>query len=550
MTTTSLTLIGLAIWILGFFTIAGYLQKVYFKYKPGRPVPAIELRDDVDFYPANPITLFGDHWASIAGGSPLAGGATGVMWGWLPAFLYITVGNIFLGSPHDYATMHLSMRKQGMTIGGLITELISTRSGKMGVVLGWLTISAFVAVFLSSLANLFEATPELTLPTIAFTVSGVIMGFLIYKAGWPVMRATILGIIIVAAAVYYGLQYPIHLSHNVWFAIFVIYPIISASIPAWMLVEPRNFLNFVFMCVGALVLLVGCVAGNLPILLPSVIANTPKGPLWPMLFLTISCGALTGMHSFWTTGYTSRRIPDEKFVRLIGYGGEVLEGLTAFVALASAAVLPLAVYTEVIGNGWIFILQSGYAQIAGNVFTFISHDAWLVWGGLLGSIFMITTLESGGRNMRVFLMELYTMATKKPIGPAAQTPAKWGAATISLAWCGALALSGAWFYIWVLFPALSSLLAVMSFMTIIIWLKLVSRPTGYFWFALIFTTVVIAIPGACYLSWTYIVQGMYHLAWIPLLAIVLTAFFYLDFFKKKNAITDKDIALATAEEDA
>ncbi len=547
MTTTSLTLIGIAIWTLGYLFIGGHLQKVYLKYKPGRKVPAIELRDDVDFYPANPVTLFGDHWASIAGGAPLAGGATGAMWGFLPAFLYITLGNIFLGSPHDYATMHISMRKQGKTIGGLITELISVRAGKMGVLLGWFSIAAFTAVFLTALAKLFEATPQLTLPTIAFTVSGVMMGFLIYRFGWPVLRATILGVIIVGICVVLGLKYPIHLSYYVWFGIFVCYPVISASIPAWMLVEPRNFLNFCFMCVGSVILLVGCIVGNLPLELPAVIATTSKGPLWPMLFLTISCGALTGMHSFWTTGYTSRRIPDEKYVRLIGYGGEALEGLTAFVALASAAVLPLAVYSEYIGKGWIFILQNGYAQIAGNVFTFIPLDVWAVWGGLLGSIFMITTLESGARNMRIFMLELYGM-TVKPVVP--NSASKWGAASLSLVLCGILALSGGWFYIWVLFPALSSLLALMSFMTVIIWLKLVGRPTGYFWFALMFTTFVVAIPGACYLSYTYVVQDMLYLAWIPALAVILTGFFYMDFFKKRNSITAQDIVLATAEEEA
>jgi len=546
MTTTTLTIIGLAIWSLGYLIIGGHLQKVYLKFKPGRPVPAIEFRDDVDFYPANPVTLFGDHWASIAGGAPLAGGATGAMWGFLPAFLYITLGNIFLGSPHDYATMHLSMRKQGMTIGLLIRELISTRAGKMGVFLGWCSIAAFTAVFLTALAKLFEATPELTLPTIAFTISGVMMGFLIYRFGWPVLRATVIGIVIVAVCIYLGLQYPIRLPYYVWFGIFVIYPVISASIPAWMLVEPRNFLNFCFMVVGALALLIGCIVGNLPLQMPAVIMSTSQGPLWPMLFLTISCGALTGMHSFWTTGYTSRRVPDEKYVRLIGYGGEVLEGLTAFVALASAAVLPLAVYSKYIGKGWIFILQNGYAEIAGNVFTFIPNHAWVVWGGLLGSIFMITTLESGARNMRIFMIELYGMMIK-PVAPSAAT--KWGAASLSLLVCAALALSGGWFYIWVLFPALSSLLALMSFMTVIIWLKLVGRPTGYFWFALMFTTFVVAIPGASYLSYTYVVKGMYYLAWIPSLAIVLTGFFYVDFFKKHKSITAQDIALASAEEE-
>ncbi|MGR6836704.1 carbon starvation CstA family protein [Syntrophomonas erecta] len=546
LTTTTLTIIGLAIWTFGYLVISGYLRKVYLKYKPGRKVPAIEFRDDVDFYPANPVTLFGDHWASIAGGAPLAGGATGAMWGWLPAFLYITVGNIFLGSPHDYATMHISMRKKGKTIGTLIQELISKRSGKMGVCLGWFSIAAFTAVFLSALAELFTATPELTLPTIAFTASGVLMGFLIYRFGWPVLRATLLGIVIVVICIYFGLQYPISLPWPVWFAIFTIYPIISASIPAWMLVEPRNFLNFCFMCVGAVVLLIGCIVGNIPLQLPTVIMHATEGPLWPMLFLTISCGALTGMHSFWTTGYTSRRVPDEKYVRLIGYGGEVLEGLTAFVALASAAVLSLTVYSEYIGQGWIFILQSGYAQIAGSVFTFIPNKIWLIWGGLLGSIFMITTLESGARNMRIFLLELYGMIIK-PVPPT--NASKWTAASISLVACAVLALSGGWFYIWVLFPALSSLLALMSFMTIIIWLKLVGRPTGYWWFALLFTTFVIAVPGAGYLSYTYVVKGMYHLAWIPVLAIVLTAIFYFDFFKKKNSITPQDIALAIAEED-
>ncbi len=548
LTTSTLTIIGLAIWTFGFLIISGYLQKTYLKFKPGRKVPAVEFRDDVDFYPANPVTLFGDHWASIAGGAPLAGGATGAMWGFLPAFLYITVGNIFLGSPHDYATMHLSMRKKGMTIGLLIRELISERAGKMGVFLGWCSIAAFMAVFLTALAKLFVATPEMTLPTFAFTGCGVMMGFLIYKFGWSVTRATAIGIVIVAICIVLGMYHPISLPFYVWFAIFTIYPVVSASIPAWMLVEPRNFLNFCFMCVGATALLIGCIVGNIPIQLPAVIATTKQGPLWPMLFLTISCGALTGMHSFWTTGYTSRRVPDEKYVRIIGYGGEVLEGLTAFVALASAAVLPLAVYTEYIAKGWIFILQNGYAQIAGSVFTFITYHSWAVWGGLLGSIFMITTLESGARNMRIFMLELWGMFVK-PVSPN-NGAAKWGAASLSLVACAALSLSGGWFYIWILFPALSSLLALMSFMTVIIWLKLVGRPTGYFWFALLITTFVIALPGAGYLSYTYIVKGMYHLAWIPALAIVLTAFFYVDFFKKKNSITAQEIEIASKVEEA
>jgi len=145
-TTTTLTIAALIIWTFGMLFVSGYLQRVYLKYKSGRKVPAIELRDDVDFYPAKPSTLFGDHWASIAGGAPLAGGATGPIWGFLPAFLYTTFGNIFLGSPHDYATMHLSMRKKGKTIGGLIQELISQRAGKMGVFLGWFSIAAFTAV--------------------------------------------------------------------------------------------------------------------------------------------------------------------------------------------------------------------------------------------------------------------------------------------------------------------------------------------------------------------------------------------------------------------
>lgn len=546
-TTTTLAIAAIVIWTFGYLVISGYLQRVYFKLKPGRPVPAIELRDDVDFYPAKPSTLFGDHWASISGGAPLAGGATGPVWGFLPAFLYITLGNIFLGSPHDYATMHLSVRKKGKTIGGLIQELISPRAGKMGVFLGWFSIAAFTATFLTALGKLFESTPQLALPTLAFTGSGILMGFLIYRFGWPVLRATAVGVVLVFIFLWLGLKYPIRLPFWAWFAIFTAYPVISACLPAWVLVEPRNFLNFCFMVLGTVVLLFGCIFGNFPVQLPAFIASAKQGPIWPMLFLTISCGALTGMHAFWTTGYTARRIPDEKYVRTIGYAGEVLEGVTAFIALASAAVLPLALYQEYLGKGWIFILQHGYASIAGRVFTFIPDYVWLIWGGLLGSIFMITTLESGARNMRIFLIELYGMVYK----PVTKhfTAARWGAASFSLLACAALALSGAWFYIWVLFPALSSLLALMSFMTVIIWLKLVGRPTGYWWVALVITTFGIAIPGASYLIYSYIVKGLYHLAWIPAVAIVLTLFFYVDFFKRQKAMTAEEIALATAEEE-
>ncbi len=546
LTTTSLTIIGVVIWAFGYLVISAHLQKKYFVYKPGRPVPAVEFRDDVDFYPANIVSLFGDHWASIAGGAPLSGGATGAYWGILPAFLYITLGNIFLGSPHDYATMHISMRKEGKTIGLLIQDLIGERASKMGVFLGWCSIAAFTATFMSALPALFVATPTLTIPSLTFIALGVLLGVLIYKIGVSLFVASIIGVVVEVIAIWVGLQFPISLPYNFWFVFFIIYPIVSACLPAWVMVEPKNYLSFCFIVIGCIALLIGAIVGNIPLQLPLVLLSSEKGPLWPMLFLTISCGALTGMHSFWTTGYTSRRIPDEKYVRLVGYGGEVLEGLTAFIALACAAVLPLSVYLEYIQSGWIFILQNGYAEVAGKVFTFVSVDTWKVFGGFLGSLFMITTLESGGRNMRIFLLELFTMVTKKPVTHPA---GKWISATISLGACGLLCKSGGWFYIWILFPALSSLLACTSFMVTIIWLKLVGRPQGYFWFCLWFTTFIIAVPGASYLTWTYIATKTYHLCWIPALALVFVAMFFVDFFKRLKSMTAEEIAIASEAEE-
>lgn len=548
MTTTTLAIIGFAIWILGYFTIGNYLQKVYFKYSSKRKVPAVELRDDVDFYPANPVTLFGDHWASIAGGAPLTGGATGVMWGYLPAFLYITVGSIFLGAPHDYATLHIAMRNKGKSIGMLIKDFISERCGKIIVVVGYISSGALNAVFLANLSSLFSETPTMTLPTLTFTLCGVLMGFLIYRYGWPVIWATLLGTGISFIGIYLGAQYPIYLPYWAWFIIFTIYPLLSAALPAWVLIEPRNFINFVFLCIGTVVLLTGCIVGNIPIQLPVFLSTSAQGPIWPMLFLTISCGALTGMHSFMTTGYTSRRVPNEKFARLIGYGGLLLEGMTAFIALASAAVLPLAIYMEYIGKGWMFILQNGYANIAGKVFPFIPNNAWMLWAGLLGSIFTITTLEAGVRVSRTFILDFYNLVTQKKVSPK-NNAANWTASTIAMAISVVLALSGAWYYIWVLFPAMSSILALMSFMTVIVWLKLVSRPTGYFWGVLAFTAFVIVIPGSLYLCYNYAVQGLYHLAWIPAVALVLTAFFSADFFKKYNSITPQEIEAYTTEEE-
>ncbi|MPL99402.1 Peptide transporter CstA [bioreactor metagenome] len=545
MTTTTMTIIALVIWGFGYLVVSAHLQKKYFIYKPDRMVPAIQFRDDVDFYPAHIVSLFGDHWASIAGGSPLAGGATGPYWGVLPAFLYITIGNIFLGSPHDYATMHLSVRKEGMTIGLLIKDLIGERASKLGVFLGWASIAAFTATFMSSLPALFVSTPTLTIPTLVFTIIGVIMGFMIYKVGLPLMLVSILGIVVELISVWVGLRVPILMSNNFWFVVFVVYPILSACLPAWVLVEPKNFLSFCLIVIGCLALFIGGVVGNLPLQIPLFIANSAKGPVWPMLFLTISCGALTGMHSFWTTGYTSRRIPDEKYVRVVGYAGEVLEGVTAYIALACACVLPLATYLEYIAKGWIFILQNGYSVICGKVFPFVSFDTWKVFGGLLGSIFMITTLESGARNMRIFLLELVGFIRNKPI---TASYAKWVSASISMLACAALCKSGTWFYIWVLFPCLSGLLACNSFMVVILWLKLVGRPQTYFWYALWITMFVVAIPGSAYLTWTYIVTKTYYLAWIPALAIVFVAIFFHDFWVRLKGMTPEEIAIASAKE--
>ncbi|MBL0887826.1 carbon starvation CstA family protein [Myceligenerans indicum] len=410
-----LAVIGIAMVLGGYFLYSKYLASRVYRLDPEYATPAHTQNDGVDYVPTNKFVLWGHHFTSVAGAAPIVGPAVAVIWGWLPAFLWVTLGTVFFAGMHDMGALWASARHRGQSMGMLSGRYIGARGRSLFLVVIFLLLLMVNAAFATVIKNLLIATPSAVIPTWGAIVVAIVVGQMIYRWRMNLALTTVIGVVALYALILLGDAVPIALPEDsaapLWLTILFLYAAIASLLPVHVLLQPRDYINGVQLFI-ALGILYGAVLFASPaVVAPAVNHNVPEGTpgLVPLLFVTIACGAISGFHGMVSSGTSAKQLDKETDARLVGYFGAVGEGLLALGAIiaATAGFATLANWEEVyaeFGNGGVGAFVSGGATIV---------NAGLgIPGGLSATIlattailFAATTMDTGVRLSRFVVQE-------------------------------------------------------------------------------------------------------------------------------------------------
>jgi carbon starvation protein len=428
--TAIVTVLCLAGYALGYFVYARFLARRVFKLDPSAPTPAHTMTDGIDYVPTRRSILFGHHFASITGLAPMLGPAVAVIWGWLPATLWVVLGAIFVGCVHDFSALVLSMRDRGMSIGKVAERIIGPRAMVLFHLIIFFGISLAMGVFVFVIASMFDPSmfPSAVLPSGVLIVLALIMGWLLYRRGFPLAPLTAIGFVIVMVAVWIGMKNPlIGVSAEAWPAgrgwtlILLAYAGVASVLPVWSLLQARDFLNSLLLYTGLILAYIGIFVWHPDFAAPMFRPDPAGAPsIFPFVFIIIACGAASGFHSLVASGTTAKQINTEGDARLIGYGGMIGEsmlGLLAVLACTAGLVGPAAADPS-------HLWQTTYADwasigaLADRIGAFVTGTAHFIEALGVGSelatafvavvvvSFALTTLDSATRLLRFNISEI------------------------------------------------------------------------------------------------------------------------------------------------
>lgn len=402
-----LFLVGYATLLFGY----KYLKKsVTNNFHPddNNKTPAVLINDNKDFVPTRKGVLFGHHFMSIAGTSPIIASIVGLIWGWGPALLWMIFGVLLIGGVHDYYSLMLSVRHRGKSMGEVAKEEIGPWSGKMvSIVMAFGGILVY-AIFLSIIASTLEKMPTAVLPTLALIPIAILCGIML-KKGISLLLTTIVGISLTAICVWYGISTPIEASKDFWSLFFLGYTFFAIYVPVWILLQPRDYLNFSILSIGLIFGFIGLIIGAPSIKMPFFhnFFSEIRGPLWPMLFVTISCGAASGWHALINSGTTSKQLKKESHAFPIAYGGMV--GETVLAVLSASFVISAFSYADFsskeLTSG---VISQLFSEGLGNAMAHLGIPVivGITTGALALTALTLTTLDSFARTSRYVVQEL------------------------------------------------------------------------------------------------------------------------------------------------
>jgi carbon starvation protein len=475
---SSLIIIFVAIitYWLGYYFYSRKIEKIW-KIDSNIPTPAVSKFDGIDYVPAkNWLVLFGHHFASIAGAGPIVGPVIAVtLWGWGPALIWVIAGTIFIGGVHDFANLITSVREGGSSIADITTNAISRRAKIIFSLFVWLALTLVIAVFLYLCADTFVKEPKIVIPSLGLIPIAMLVGVLIYNLRINIIISTIIGLISLIILIFLGQRFPVTIfeSQVAWSIVLLVYAYFASIIPVNILLQPRDYLSSFLLFFGMLFGFLGLFISRPPIQTSAFTGyHSTAGDLWPMLFVIVACGAISGFHSLVASGTTSKQLPNEKYAKPIGYGGMVTEGLLAvMVILAICAGLSSTELKDAVINkvSPIGIFGLGYGSITKSVLG--------SFGGVIAIIilnaFILTTLDTATRINRYITEELFKIKSR------------FLSTLIIIIASGYLALSKdqynnpLWKKIWPAFGASNQLVAALALMVVSCWLLSRKKPTRY-----------------------------------------------------------------------
>jgi carbon starvation protein len=418
-TSLVLMLIGLAMLTAGYLLYSKFLASRVFQLDPAFSTPSHELEDGVDYVPTNKFVLWGHHFTSVAGAAPIVGPAVAVIWGWLPAFLWVTLGTVFFAGMHDLGALWASARNRGRSMGMLSGRYIGARGRNLFLVVIFLLLLMVVAAFAVVIKNLLIATPSAVIPTWGAIAVAAVVGQMIYRWHMNLVLTTVIGVVALYALILVGDAYPVELPDPVlgmspaafWILVLFIYAGIASLLPVWVLLQPRDYINGVQLFIGLAILYGAVLLENPDIVAPAYNNAVPAGTpdLVPLLFVTIACGAISGFHGMVSSGTTSKQLDTEPDARFVGYFGAVGEGLLALGAIlaTTAGYQTLAdwesVYTAFNDGGVAAFVEGGGNILNAGLGLPTSLSATIL--ATMAVLFAATTMDTGVRLQRFVVQE-------------------------------------------------------------------------------------------------------------------------------------------------
>ena len=489
-------LAGLAVFAFGYFVYSRFLARHVFALSEEEEVPSRKYEDGLDYVPTPRAILFGHHYASIAGAAPIIGPAIAIVWGWVPALLWVVLGTVFMGAVHDFSTLVLSLRHDGRSVGQVTARVIGPRTRTLFLLVIFFLIFMVIAVFAKAIATLFIAKPGTVIPINFEIVVALAIGWYAHRKGAKLFWPSALALVSLYAMVWVGVEVPVSLeslfgehTKDAWVVFLLAYSFVASILPVWVLLHPRDYINSHQLLVGLAALVLGILVARPAITAPAFHAAA-DGPIWfPFLFVTIACGAISGFHGLVSSGTTSKQIACATDARTIGYGGMLGEGLLALISTlaVSAGLSDWAGHYE----SWAVAAGHGVANFVEGAGTFLvglglpRAPSEVVVAVLVVS-FAATSLDTGVRIQRYILEELGNIWQVAPLKN------RYVASLIAVGLPLILYLSGGEKTIWPLFGTSNQLLAGLSLTLVTVWLYKTGRPWIYTGIPMI---VVISISG-------------------------------------------------------
>ena len=556
MSSLILVLVGLAMMAAGYLLYSRFLGKRVYQLSDAYTTPAHTMEDGVDFVPTNKYVLWGHHFTSVAGAAPIIGPAVAVIWGWVPAFLWVTLGTVFFAGMHDLGALWASQRHRGQSIGTLSGRYIGARGRNLFLVVIFLLLLMVNTAFAVVISNLLISTPTAVIPTWGAILVALLIGQAIYRFNWNLPLVSVVGVAALYGLMILGDQFPLSLPETMlgipdrgWWIIFLFtYAFIASLLPVWVLLQPRDYINGLQLFVGLIILYGSFFIVRPEVVAPSLRDAVPSGTpgIFPLLFVTIACGAISGFHGVVASGTSSKQLDKETDARFVGYFGAVGEGLLALgtIVATTSGFKSLATWEEIY-NEW----------NAGGVDAFIQGGGDLMNEGMgiptslsatilatMAVLFAATTMDSGIRLQRLVVAEMAELAGVKLSGVVATIIAVGCA--LGLTFSMGLDGSGG-MLIWPLFGTTNQLMAGLTLSVVVIILTQLRRPTWPVLIPLVFVTAMSLWAAVLQLR-TFLEAGNWLLLVLDVIIIccaiwvIVEAFTAITKARKAPAVTWRD----------
>ncbi len=451
-----------------------YGKYVYNKFglSDARKAPSHTHRDGIDYEPSKPIVVLGHHFASIAGAGPIVGPIIAVTFGWIPAVIWILVGGIFFGAVHDLGSMAASLRTEGKSIGVIIRNQIGIKGKQLFILFSFSTLILVIGVFSDIIAKTFVANPGVASASILFIFLAVAFGYLnrfIGNKNIAFIAITVIGVILMYYFVYLGTQIPLALNYKWWVGGLLVYAFIASVTPVSLLLQPRDYLNSYLLYGMMIAAVAGVIVADPEIKMSTEVqvSSESLGYVFPVLFVTIACGAISGFHSLVASGTTSKQLDKESDAKIVGFGGMLIESFLAIISVGAVIILSRTEYLERITvEGPVALFSTGLGGMISSLG--ISETFAIGFVALTVSAFALTTLDTCTRLARFTLQEYFEDMPQ----PAAQVLAKnrYLSTTIVVILSVLLLASGEFEKLWPIFGSANQLLAALALLTIGVWL--------------------------------------------------------------------------------